>query len=156
MEPRDEESDEDFIREMMEDEEAFFAMGDVVYNACYIEYVLEDWPLLTQLTDAEKERIYDEFAEALMAAQSPPQVIGAAGANLHLVVHHNLEMSIENVYQLLDAVCGHIVQRYPNQGGPQEWGGSSIGPRDIPEAVIRIGGKLYGDNASDTGKQAGK
>ncbi len=149
MEPHDGSSDEAFYRELMEEEEEFFAMGDVVFNACYIEYALEDWPLLTSLTDAEKERIYDEFAEALTIAQSPPQVIGARGANLYLVAHQSPDMSIDDIVHILNAVCDHIGQRYTNQDGPQDWDAVSLGRRDIPEVVIRIGGKLYGDNASD-------
>ena len=147
MEPN-EESDEEFFRELMEEEEAFFAMGDVVLNACYIEYALEDWPLLTQLSEEEKERVYDDFAAALQVAQSPAQVIGARGANLYLVIHQSVDLSIDDIEHILDSVCGHIAKQYPNQDGPQEFDAVSLSRRDIPEAVVRIGGKLYQNDAA--------
>lgn len=140
----DAEEEKRFVAEMLAEEEAFFAMDeDVVYNACYIEYTLEDWPLLTRLTEQEKITLYEAFAQALQLAQSPPQVIGAHGANLHLVVHQCLDLSIDDIERILVGVCAHVVQLHSDAAEPEGVSAQSIGMRCIPEAVTRIGGKIF-------------
>ena len=145
MEPDEDMFDEDkLFAELMADEEEFFAADDdVVFNACYLEYTLEDWPLLTQLNEAEKVALYDTFAEALQVAQSPAQVIGVKGANLHLLVHQSVDLSMTDIEGILDSVCNHILQSHPGEAKPEGINAESVYHRDIPQAVTRIGGKVF-------------
>ena len=107
-------------------------------HALFFEFVLEDWPALQQMTQAEKQRLYAVMEAELQRLHFPVQVIKASDDKLHLVVQHSVNHSIDDAIQVMEAASRKAAAGREDQHWTGDVSVSSLSPTTIPDAIIRI------------------
>lgn len=111
---------------------------DSIVHKVYIDFQFEDWPLLSTLNDESQERLCSEISNSLEAVECKVQGIKARSEVLQLVLKVDIDVSIDDVVEIV-AAAGKTVSPDPNaEQGPDFYSAATVSPWSVSDAVLRL------------------
>ena len=107
-------------------------------QALFLEFQMEDWPALADLTAEEKTRLFAGIETTFQRLECSIQAINVVHDQLHFVVQYSPKHAVQEAIDALDV----FAEGWATGQEDRKWIGSisvvSIAPAQVIDAVVRI------------------